>query len=87
MQCQFGAFLKDSLIFLLGDIKVYNIFRVLFWLSPHCMVWQEGEGGSSSVGGEGGVFGFALLRPFLTMLLLLPTAWAVCISVSAYSRT
>lgn len=28
MQCQFGAFLKDSLIFLLGDIKVYNIFRV-----------------------------------------------------------
>lgn len=35
MQCQFGAFLKDSLIFLLGDRKVYNIFRVLFWLSPH----------------------------------------------------
>lgn len=35
MQCQFGIFLKDSLTFLLGDlkkIKVYNIFRLLFFL-------------------------------------------------------
>lgn len=40
MQCQFVAFLKDSLIFLLGDIKVYNIFRVLFWLSPHLTTWS-----------------------------------------------
>lgn len=86
MQCPFGAFLKDSLIFLLGDIKVYNIFRVLFWLSPQ-LTTLEGEGGSSSVGGEGGMFGFALLPPFLTMLPLLPIPWAVCISVSAYSRT
>lgn len=73
-----------------GDIKVYNIFRVLFWLSPQLTtrkVWQEGEGGSSSVGGEGGIFGFALFPPFLTMLPLLPIPWAVCISVSAYSRT
>lgn len=37
MQCQFGIFLKDSLTFLLGDlkkIKVYNIFRLLFFLVP-----------------------------------------------------
>lgn len=37
MQCQFGIFLKDSLTFLLGDlkkIKVYNIFRLLFFWSP-----------------------------------------------------
>lgn len=40
MQCQFGAFLRDSLIFLLGDIKVYNIFRVLFWLSPQLTTLQ-----------------------------------------------
>lgn len=39
MQCQFGAFLRDSLIFLLGDIKVYNIFRV-FWLSPQLTTLQ-----------------------------------------------
>lgn len=32
MQCQFGIFLKDSLTFLLGDLKkrkIYNIFRFL----------------------------------------------------------
>ena len=31
MQCQFGIFLKDSLTFLLGDLKkrkIYNIFRL-----------------------------------------------------------
>lgn len=31
MQCQFGIFLKDSLTFLLGNLKkieVYNIFKV-----------------------------------------------------------
>lgn len=90
MQCQFGAFLRDSLIFLLGDIKVYNIFRVLFWLSPQLTTLQGLAGRrrqSSSVGGEGGMFGFALLPPFLTMLPLLPIPWAVCICVSAYSRT
>lgn len=44
------------------------------------MVWQEGEGGSSSVGGEGGMFGFALLPPVLTMLPLLPIPLAVSLS-------
>ena len=31
MQCHFGIFLKDSLTFLLGDLKkrkIYNIFRL-----------------------------------------------------------
>jgi hypothetical protein len=34
MQSQFGIFSKDSLMFLLGDIKkikVYNIFRFFFF--------------------------------------------------------
>ena len=42
MQCQFGIFLKDSLTFLLGDLKkrkIYNIFRLFlfffFFWSPH----------------------------------------------------
>lgn len=36
MQCQFGI-LEDSLTFLLGDlkkIKIYNIFRLLFLVTP-----------------------------------------------------
>lgn len=36
MQCQFGI-LEDSLTFLLGDlkkIKIYNIFRSLFLVTP-----------------------------------------------------
>lgn len=35
MQCPFGIFLKDSLTFLLEDLKkknVYNIFRFFFFL-------------------------------------------------------
>lgn len=45
MQCQSGI-LKDSLTFLPGDlkkIKVYNIFRVLYFRVTPQMVCQDGE--------------------------------------------
>lgn len=47
MQCQFGIFLKDSLTFLLGDLKkrkIYNIFRFLgffFLVTPQPTTWHD----------------------------------------------
>lgn len=45
MQCQFGIFLKDSLTFLLGNvkkIKVYSIFKGFLLVTPHTdhMAWS-----------------------------------------------
>lgn len=67
-----GIFLEDSLTFLLGDllkkIKIYNIFRLLFFWSPHKLTtwhdlpgWRMSmisslEGGEQGDGGREGSF-------------------------------